>query len=498
MNCRSILVHIDAGPGCNRRLRLAQDIADRFDASLIGLGAETWETSIALSEPLALAAARDQSAAELTAAESHFRRQTAGRSNAEWLVNQGFPDRMLALHARVADLIVASRPGRDDSHAHVPKLSSLVIEAGVPVLVAADGGATFRGDSVVVAWKDSRESRRAVADALPFLKLARKVVVVAIDSDVSSPAQPSTALTEVAQKLARHGVHASTEWAPKGHGSVTEAIEDAAGRHAADLIVAGAYGRSHLQEWWLGGVTEDLVMSCSKFVLLSHLPATRPIGGITARVATMPDGTSTQGLFRPKLATILTEGYDLRAFRQDVVAALTVAVVALPLSMAIAVASGVSPARGLYTAIIGGFVVSALGGSRFQIGGPAGAFIVLVAATAGRFGVDGLLLTVFMSGLMLAALGATRLGSLIRHMPHAVTVGFTGGIAVTILASQLKDFGGLTLHGVEPGPLPAKVVALAAAIDRTWNWSRRGSPIWPRRSSAGSVSPEPLRERRPT
>ena len=270
MNCRSILVHIDAGPGCNRRLRLAQDIADRFDASLIGLGAETWETSIALSEPLALAAARDQSAAELTAAESHFRRQTAGRSNAEWLVNQGFPDRMLALHARVADLIVASRPGRDDSHAHVPKLSSLVIEAGVPVLVAADGGATFRGDSVVVAWKDSRESRRAVADALPFLKLARKVVVVAIDSDVSSPAQPSTALTEVAQKLARHGVHASTEWAPKGHGSVTEAIEDAAGRHAADLIVAGAYGRSHLQEWWLGGVTEDLVMSCSKFVLLSH------------------------------------------------------------------------------------------------------------------------------------------------------------------------------------------------------------------------------------
>ena len=207
----------------------------------------------------------------------------------------------------------------------------------------------------------------------------------------------------------------------------------------------------------------------------------------------MPDGTSTQGLFRPKLATILAEGYDVGAFRQDLIAALTVAVVALPLSMAIAVASGVSPARGLYTAIIGGFIVSALGGSRFQIGGPAGAFIVLVAATVTRFGVEGLMLTVFMSGLMLVALGATRLGSLIRHMPHAVTVGFTGGIAVTILASQLKDFGGLTLPGAEPGPLPAKIVALAAATP-TISWPtlalgaacvaliftvRRFRPTWP-------------------
>lgn len=178
----------------------------------------------------------------------------------------------------------------------------------------------------------------------------------------------------------------------------------------------------------------------------------------------MPDGAATQGLFRPKLATALAEGYGLAALRQDALAALTVAVVALPLSMAIAVASGVSPARGLYTAIVGGFLVSALGGSRFQIGGPAGAFIVLVAATASRYGVSGLLLTVFMSGLMLVALGASRLGSLIRHIPHAVTVGFTGGIAVTILASQLKDFGGLTLHGAEPGPLAPKLAALAGAL----------------------------------
>ena len=178
----------------------------------------------------------------------------------------------------------------------------------------------------------------------------------------------------------------------------------------------------------------------------------------------MPDGAATAHLLRPKLVTALTEGYRLSMLRADAMAGLTVAIVALPLSMAIAVASGVSPDRGLYTAIIGGFLVSALGGSRYQIGGPAGAFIVLVAATVARFGLEGLLLTVMLSGLLLVILGALRLGSLIRHIPHPVTVGFTLGIAVTILASQLKDLGGLHLSGPEPGPLFDKLAALARAL----------------------------------
>jgi sulfate permease, SulP family len=178
----------------------------------------------------------------------------------------------------------------------------------------------------------------------------------------------------------------------------------------------------------------------------------------------MPDGSATAHLYRPKLVTLIAEGYSVQAFRSDVMAALTVAVVALPLSMAIAVASGVEPVRGLYTSIIGGFLVSALGGSRFQIGGPAGAFIVLVSATVARFGLDGLLVTVFLSGAMLTVVGLLRLGALIRYIPHAVTVGFTCGIAVTILASQLKDFGGLTLSGAEPGPLFPKLIALGEAL----------------------------------
>jgi SulP family sulfate permease len=178
----------------------------------------------------------------------------------------------------------------------------------------------------------------------------------------------------------------------------------------------------------------------------------------------MPDGSATVHLYRPKLATILSEGYSLDHFRKDVLAALTVAVVALPLSMAIAVASGVSPARGLYTAIIGGALVSMLSGSRYQIGGPAGAFIVLVAATGAKFGIEGLLLTVLVSGLMLTLVGLLRLGTLIRHIPHPVTVGFTCGIAITILASQLKDLGGLQLAH-EPGLLVPKLFALSGVLN---------------------------------
>ena len=177
----------------------------------------------------------------------------------------------------------------------------------------------------------------------------------------------------------------------------------------------------------------------------------------------MPDGAATSHFLRPKLITVLSEGYDLGALRHDLMAGATVAIVALPLSMAIAVASGVSPDRGLFTAIIGGFVVSALSGSRFQIGGPAGAFIVLMAATVAEFGLQGLLVAVLVSGAMLVLLGLLRIGALVRHIPHAVTVGFTCAIAVTILASQLKDLGGLRLNGGEPGPLIPKLIALAQA-----------------------------------
>ncbi|HVJ53020.1 MAG TPA: sulfate permease [Aliidongia sp.] len=168
-------------------------------------------------------------------------------------------------------------------------------------------------------------------------------------------------------------------------------------------------------------------------------------------------------LFTPKLLTVLRERYGLQDLKADLIAGLTVAIVAVPLSMAIAIASGVTPDRGLYAAIVGGFVVSALGGSRFQIGGPAGAFIVLVAATVERHGVDGLILATFMSGLILLAIGWARLGTFIKYIPYPVTVGFTAGIAVIIFASQVKDLFGLDL-AKEPGAFISKLEALWAAL----------------------------------
>jgi sulfate permease, SulP family len=169
-------------------------------------------------------------------------------------------------------------------------------------------------------------------------------------------------------------------------------------------------------------------------------------------------------LFTPKLVTVLREGYGLLNFRADVLAGLTVAIVAIPLSMAIAIGSGVTPDRGLYTAIIGGFLVSALGGSRFQIGGPAGAFIVLVALTARRHGVEGVMLATSMAGVFLVVAGYLRLGTYIKFIPYPVTVGFTSGIAVIIFASQLRDMFGIALTGSEPGELIPKLQALARAI----------------------------------
>ncbi len=169
-------------------------------------------------------------------------------------------------------------------------------------------------------------------------------------------------------------------------------------------------------------------------------------------------------LFTPKLVTVLKEGYHLSHFRSDAMAGLTVAVVAMPLSMAIAIASGATPTQGLYTAIFGGFLVSALGGSRFQIGGPAGAFIVLVASTVEAHGMDGLILATFLAGIMLVIAGFLKFGTYIKFIPYPVTVGFTAGIAVIIFFSQVKELLGLTLEEKEPGELLEKIPVLWKAL----------------------------------
>ena len=166
--------------------------------------------------------------------------------------------------------------------------------------------------------------------------------------------------------------------------------------------------------------------------------------------------------FQPRLLECL-RGYSRARFAADALAGITVGIVALPLAIGLGIASGVSPGTGIYTAIIGGFLVSALGGSRVQIGGPAGAFVGLVYAIIVQYGLPNLLLCTAIAGGILFALGALRLGSLIKFIPHPVTTGFTCGIAITIITTQVKDFFGLPVETV-PAEFFEKIATLTRAL----------------------------------
>ncbi len=153
-------------------------------------------------------------------------------------------------------------------------------------------------------------------------------------------------------------------------------------------------------------------------------------------------------LFIPKLFICLEEGYSLSILRKDIPAGLTVAIISFPLAMALAIASGVSPERGLYTAVIAGFLISFFGGSRYQIGGPTGAFVVIVYNIVQQYGYDGLAIATLMAGMMLIVMGFAQFGSMIKYMPYPLITGFTAGIAVIIFSLQVKDFLGLSIETI--------------------------------------------------
>ena len=220
----------------------------------------------------------------------------------------------------------------------------------------------------------------------------------------------------------------------------------------------------------------------------------------------MPTLMTTPAFFRPRLLDTLV-GYTRQRLIRDVGAGITVSVVALPLAMAFAIASGLKPEAGLFTAIIAGFLISALGGSRVQIGGPAGAFIVIVYGILERYGLANLIIATAMSGVLLFAMGLMRLGNLIRFIPVAVVIGFTNGIAVLIMLSQIKDFLGLPVSNMPthfvgmlqalaqaaPSASVPTVLVAMASLSLIVGWQRmgvllaeRGTATW-MRSVPGSI-----------
>jgi nucleotide-binding universal stress UspA family protein len=271
--CATILVHAEPGEASTRRVEVAARLARSLDARLIGLGAETFDpdpysgvfTGYASAGWVGLV--QEQIAKNLAAAETAFRRDAAG-ADVDWRATQDYPHRVLVNTAHAADLIVVS-PRGDRGPLQSADPADVVMTAGRPVLIVPEGRSHLVGMKVVVAWKNTRECRRALTDALPFLQRAEEVVVVA----VVKPGMAAAAILEtddVVANLKRHGVDARPLVTPIDHEAVESEIERVAALNGADLIVAGAYGHSRLREWVFGGVTDSFLRQPSCFVLLSH------------------------------------------------------------------------------------------------------------------------------------------------------------------------------------------------------------------------------------
>jgi nucleotide-binding universal stress UspA family protein len=271
MSYKTILVRSEADWGSNRAVEVALDVAAMFDASVMGVGAEALESiAYGYAEGDLVAAVREQIKTDLAAAKTRFDASTKGASvRCSWVASSEYPLEVMNRHARAADLVVMRRPDNHPDTARSCSVTSLVMEAGLPVLLCGDGVKPLKAEQIVVAWHDRREARRAIGDAMPFLMNADCVHLVSV-RPLEDTDEALAGLLEVQQRLTRHGVEVRIEAPLPSAAGLGLDLEAAAERAGADLIVSGAYGHSRLREWVLGGVTAELIQPCCGFVLLSH------------------------------------------------------------------------------------------------------------------------------------------------------------------------------------------------------------------------------------
>lgn len=274
MTYATILVHAESDPDAAPRITMAARVALDFDATLLGVGAEMYDW-LGLSDPFGMVAAewaalaRKQVENDLAAAGALFRSHVGGARHA-WLALSEPPAPALARVARRADLIIAGgAPVDDTAILRTADPVELILLSGRPVLVAPPRPVGLRAERIVVAWKDSREARRAITDALPFLKRAEEVVVMEV-CDAESVVAAEEGAHEVAQHLKSHGVIARSRVKVADAARAAIELNIEAEAIGADLIVAGAYGHNRLQEWVLGGVTRSFLRRPERFVLFSH------------------------------------------------------------------------------------------------------------------------------------------------------------------------------------------------------------------------------------
>ena len=270
---KTILVHAEAGPEGRNHLRAAVALAEDLDAHILGVAAESIEP-MAYSDPYMTstgpfyAGLQAYIDADLKAAEAAF--EAEARNTRRQLVKyQGRPAPTLAAMARGADVIVARGGLAASGSARQANAAELAIASGRPVLVAPVGAARLRAEVVVVAWKDTRESRRALSDALPLLKSARDVLILAI-CEAGQTGDLEAEVQDVLAGLRRHDVSARIKVVNDHAGAAADRIDEEAAAIGADLVVAGCYGRTRFNEWLFGGVTRDLLEAPERFLLLSH------------------------------------------------------------------------------------------------------------------------------------------------------------------------------------------------------------------------------------
>lgn len=275
MAFKSILVHADPDPAHMARLLCAADLAEAFGAMVLGLGAESIAPldvaaggAYPASQAAWMEAQREQIEGDLATAEALFRQTFKSRPH-EWRRSWSTPTEAMAEMARAADLIVV---GGDQSASRDPDRAvdagRLILTAGRPVLLCPKGADRLSPRSVMVAWKDTRESRRALADALPFLQRARDVVVLEVCAK-DGVADATTRGADLVAALGRHGVSAQSRVAVR-LGSTSDTLLEQADAMGAALIVAGGYGHTRFGEWVFGGVTRTLLQQRQRFVLFSH------------------------------------------------------------------------------------------------------------------------------------------------------------------------------------------------------------------------------------
>ncbi|UHC17590.1 universal stress protein [Methylobacterium currus] len=270
MSIASIMVSLDLGRSAADRVRLAADLAGRFEAGLTGLAARTIDAPAPVGDIVTAQEtyAKDRAALvdALARAQDVFERNGGAALRREWRQAEADPEAYLIQQARGADLVVLGRdPRQDGADAMGAAPGAVLMEVGRPVLVVPPGVDRLKAARIVVAWKDGPEARRAVTAALPFIALADQVFVVSAGREARLEGAE-----EVSDFLARHGVHVTTHRLDAAAGDIADAIIRFAGRHDADLVVMGAYGHSRLREWLLGGMTRSILQTSPLCCLMSH------------------------------------------------------------------------------------------------------------------------------------------------------------------------------------------------------------------------------------